>query len=219
LTGHNLGVGAGDLDTSVEAGLVVSVGDGTTEGDVGTSGAVVGTLSTGVAIVGPAEGLFGELGAGVKESVLLFNTVPGLLLLDGGLVPDLASEVSEVGVGWDELLASIVLPVPCFAHNQNVVAASEWIFVESDRLKDDLTLICDGLVGAAAVIVPFWNLSKGLDWGVKCSCLRSECDARTVNPNVLGDDLSVLVNAKKILGVLVVEVVRVGNHLKDLRNC
>ena len=123
------------------------------------------------------------------------------------MVPDLLGEVSEVCVGWDELLASVVLPVPCFAHNQDVVAASEWISVESDRLKDDLTLICDGLVGAAAVIVPFWNVSKGLNWGVECSCLRSECDARTVNPNVLGDDLSVLVDVKKVLSVLVVEVV------------
>ena len=147
LTGHNLGVGAGDLDTSVEAGLVVSVGDGTTEGDVGTSGAVVGTLSTGVAIVGPAEGLFGELGAGVKESVLLLNTVPGLLLLDGGLVPDLFSEVSEVGVARNELLAGLVLPVEGLAHDEDVVALSEGVGIESDWFQDDLGLFGGGLVG------------------------------------------------------------------------
>ena len=95
----------------------MSVSDSTTEGDVSTSGAVVRTLSSGVAIVWPAEGLLGELGAGVKQSVFLFNTVPGLLLLDGGLVPDLASEVSEVGVARNELLASLVLPVEGLAHD------------------------------------------------------------------------------------------------------
>ena len=137
----------------------------------------------------------------------MLNTVPGLFFSNFWVVPDLLGEVSKVCVGWDELLASVVLPVPCFTHNEDVVAASEWIFVESDRFKDDLTLICDSLVGATAVIIPFWKVSEGLDWGVKCSCLRSESDARTVNPNVLGDDLSVLVDAKKVLSVLVVEVV------------
>ena len=47
LAGHNLAVGAGDLDGGEQASLVVSINDGTTVADVGTNRAVVGSLGSG----------------------------------------------------------------------------------------------------------------------------------------------------------------------------
>lgn len=56
LTGHDFAVGAADFYAGVEAGAVVGVGDGPSEGVFGTDGAVVGSLgSGGDAVFGPAE--------------------------------------------------------------------------------------------------------------------------------------------------------------------
>jgi len=57
----------------------VDVSNATTEGSVGTNRAVVGSLSSGVSIVGPTEGMASELGRSGNKRVLLFNSVPGLL--------------------------------------------------------------------------------------------------------------------------------------------
>jgi hypothetical protein len=37
--------------------------------------------------------------------------------------------MSEIGVGWNELLAGVILPVPSITHNQNVISSSEGISV------------------------------------------------------------------------------------------
>ncbi len=213
LARHNLGVGAGDLDSSKEASFVVCVGNGASERNVGTDGAVVRALSTGVAIVGPAEGLLGKLGRLGDKSVLLLDTVPGLLSDDVGVAPDLLGKVSEVGVRGDELLASVVLPVPGLAHNQNVVSASEGVSVVCNWLEDNFTLVSDSLVSAATVVVPFWKISDRGDFVFESSCLRSECDAGAINPDVLCNDLAALVKVEEFLGVLVVKVVSVLDHL------
>lgn len=147
LTWHDLNISSRDLDTSVKASLVVSIGDGTTEADVGTNGAVVWTLGTWVTIVWPAKWLLGELGGLRKEGVLLLNTVPSLLSLDFWVLPNLLSVVSEVGVCWDEFLEFLVLPSVSLTHNDDVVLSAEWVSEVSDWLEDDLRHLSDGLVG------------------------------------------------------------------------
>lgn len=124
----------------------MSISDGTTEANVGTDGAVVWTLGTWVTIVWPAEWLLGELGGLLNKSVFLFDTVPGLLTLDGGLIPNLVGKVSEVGVGWDKFLAGVVLPVEGLAHDDDVVTSAEWISEVSAWLKDNLRLFGDSLI-------------------------------------------------------------------------
>jgi hypothetical protein len=62
LSRHDLGIGAWNLDTSIQASLVMSFSNSASEGNVGASRAVVGTLGTGVTTLRPAEGLLGELG-------------------------------------------------------------------------------------------------------------------------------------------------------------
>ena len=90
----------------------MSVGNCSTKGNVGTDGAIVGSLSAWVSIVGPTERLFGELGRLADESVFLFNSIPSFFFCNFRVVPNFLGKVSEVCVSWDELLASVVLPVP-----------------------------------------------------------------------------------------------------------
>ena len=54
LAGHDLSIGAGNLDTSIEACTVVGISDHTSEAVVSTDRAIVGTLRTRVTIVRPA---------------------------------------------------------------------------------------------------------------------------------------------------------------------
>lgn len=103
------------------------------------------------------------------EGVLLLNAVPGLLSFNSGVVPNLESKVSEVGVGRNEYLAVVVLPVVGFAHDQDVVAASEGVSVVGNWLEDDFTLVSDSLVGAATIVVPVGDISEAGNFGLKCS--------------------------------------------------
>lgn len=154
LARHDLNIGTRNCDTSVKAGLVVSVLDSATEAYVGTDGAVERTLIAWVAILGPSEGSLGELGGCLKESVFLLDTVPNLFIFDGFFLPDLLGEVSEVGVGRDELLALVVLPGPGFAHNDDIVSSSERISEHSDGFQNHLRLFGDSLVAGGAIVVP-----------------------------------------------------------------
>jgi len=90
----------------------VSVCDGTTERNICADGAIVRTLCTRVAVVGPTKWLLCELGGLGDKSVLLLNTIPSLLSGDIGMIPDFFSIMSEICVGWNKLLAGVVFPVP-----------------------------------------------------------------------------------------------------------
>ena len=158
LARHDFSIGSADVDTSIEAGLVVSVSNNTSEADVGTDGAVVGTLFTGVSVGGPAEGPGSELVLGANQSVFLLDTVPGLLLET--LVPNLSCKVSEVGVAGHEDLASAVLPVEGLAKDEDVVTFSEGVIEVGDGLEDDFGVLSHGLVSGRTIIVPLRDVSK-----------------------------------------------------------
>lgn len=112
----------------------MSVSDSTTEGNISTDRAVVGSLRTRVPIVGPSKWLFVELICRLKESVLLLNSVPSFFSSDGRILPNLHSEMPEVRVGRNELLALFVLPVEGFTEHQYVVSSTEGVPVEGNRL-------------------------------------------------------------------------------------
>lgn len=138
LAWHDLDVGAGNFDAGVKACLVVSISDGTTETHIGTNGAIVGALGAWITIVRPTEGLLGELGGLREQRVLLFDTVPSLLIGNAFVIPDLVGVVSEVSVGWDKLFEGLVFPLVALAHNDDVVLAAEGVPEERNRLQDDL---------------------------------------------------------------------------------
>lgn len=79
LTGHHLAVGTGDINAGVETGTVMCIGDGTSEGVLGTCRAVVGSLRTvGYAILWPAEGC---ALIEVEEGEFLFETKPDFFIV------------------------------------------------------------------------------------------------------------------------------------------
>jgi len=141
----------------------VRVGDGATEAYICSDGAVVGALSSRVAIVWPTKWLLGELGGLSKKCVLLLNAVPGLFGLHLHVFPNLVCEVSEVGVGGDESLPGVVLPLVSLTHHNDVVTSSEGVLEEGDWLEDDLRHLSGGLVGAGTIVVPLGAVFNGLD--------------------------------------------------------
>lgn len=133
LSRHDLGVGAGDVDASVQAGLVVSLNNVTAEDLAGTDTAVVRTLGTGVATLGPAIGP----AVLVEQGVLLLETEPELVLLVG-LHQDGSIVAEVVGVG-------LAVRAPGLAHDEDVVAKAEGIGVEGDGAEVDIRVVAGGL--------------------------------------------------------------------------
>jgi len=144
LAWHDFSIGAGDLDASVEACSIVSVGDDSTVAVVGTYTAVVGALWAGVAVVWPAQRPGGELCLRADESIFLLDAKPRLLCRI--LVKDFLAVNPKVGVGRHELRASGVLPHISLSHDEDVVALSEGVAVHGHRLHDDLGVVRWGLV-------------------------------------------------------------------------
>lgn len=171
LGGHDLGVGAGDVDTSVQACLVVRLDDVTLDDLAGTDTAVVRALRSGETVGGlwktrkahlvsiapfdlqnegptwgtyPAEWPVVE----VEQGVLLLETEPGLV--GGVLLHQLGSLVSVVE------LVGCAIGHPALGQDENVVAAlgAERVGVDSDGLQVDVAVVTRGLAGGGTVEVP-----------------------------------------------------------------
>ena len=137
LARHNLCVSTRDCDSSVEASLVVHVGNNTAEAIGSAHGAVVGSLRAWVAVVGPAERPGGELGKGSQQGVFLLNAVPGLFVLDLLGVEDLLGEVPEVGVVGNQFGELAVSPHVALSKHNYVIALSEGVTEVRNWLEDD----------------------------------------------------------------------------------
>ena len=101
----------------------------------------------------------------------MLNAVPGLFSDNLRVVPDFFRRVSEVCVCGNQLLASVVFPVPGLAHNQDIISTPEGVSVESNWLKDNFTLASHCLVGTTAIVVPLRKISNRIDLAVKHSSL------------------------------------------------
>ena len=135
LSGHDLSVGAGDVDASIHAGLVVSLDDVSAEDLAGTNTAVVRALRSGEAVLGPAIRPAVE----VEKCVFLLQTEPELVLLvclhdDGSVVAEV------VGVG-------LAIRHPGLAHDEDVVAETEGIWVHGNGAEVDIRVVTWSLAG------------------------------------------------------------------------
>lgn len=116
-----------------------------------TNAAVVGSLGSREAVLGPTERMTIE----VKEGVFLLNAEPGLLCL--ALVGHLQAGLALVGVrgGAVELVG--------VAHHQDVVAATEGVLVDGHRVQVGVRVGALGLIAGAAIVVPNRQLCNGGD--------------------------------------------------------
>jgi len=148
--------------------------------------AVVLSLGSREAAGGPA------IGATIvtKESVLLLETEPGLLVGKG--VHDLYAVVSIV-----ELVGGAI-GVPALGEDDDVGGATEGIGEDGARAEVDIRVLTRSLVGRRTIEVPdgeflglvlFLRESSGLGSGI----------ASSVNPDVLSHDLALLIEGE-ILG-------------------
>lgn len=190
----------------------MQVGDCASKRDVCTYRAIVGALCARVSVVGPTKGLLCELCRLTYEGILLVHSEHRLFLNNFGGIEYLLREVSEVCVGRNELLVGSVLPVPCVAHDQNVVSTSEWVSIVGNRSENDFTLFEDCLISAAPVVVPLRDLAKVTNLVVESSSFRSEIDARAVDPNVFCNHFASLVKVEEVWSVLVIKVGSSRNH-------
>jgi hypothetical protein len=126
LSGHDLGVGTGDVDTGVEAGHVVSLDEITAEDLAGADTTVVRALRSGESVLGPAE----RPAVDIEEGVLLLKTEPEALAGVG--LHEEGSVVTEVeGVG-------LAIRHPGLAHDEDVGLAAEGVVVDSNGAKVDI---------------------------------------------------------------------------------
>lgn len=120
----------------------------------------------------------------------MLDSVPWLLIQFG--VEDLDGFISEVGVGWDELLVGGVLPGEGLGEDDDVVSSSERIWEVSDWLHDDFGVFGGGLVAGRTIIIPLWEISERLNLLGEGSGFTSETK-RSINPYVFSDDATFLV--------------------------
>ena len=153
LSGHDLGIDTGDVDTGIQAGLVVSLDNVTAIDTVGANTAIVWALWAWVPTLWPA--VWPAICA--KKSVFLLQTEPGLVLgmgfhQSGGIVAIV------------ELVRGAIV-VPALAHDNDVVTLAEGIWVHSCWAEIDIGVIAWGLLGRGTVEVPFWEIIDAL-WGL-----------------------------------------------------
>jgi hypothetical protein len=198
LAGHDLGVGAGDLHTGVQAGAVVVLDDLAAEHAVGAGRAVVRTLGAGEAALGPAQRPL----LGREHGVLLLDAEPRNVLLD--LLHQLGALCAAVG-GNRLALRRVAL-----GENENVVAAAERIAVNATRVEQHLGVVAGRLTGARTIIIPDGQLvgrvASLLAW--QRARLGTEIDLlETADPNVHGLDHVALVEGTEVVGQHCVDVV------------
>jgi len=214
LRGHDLGVGAANLDTGVEAGLVVGLDDVATKDLGGTDTAVVGSLGSGETGLGPAEGV----AIGVEERVLLLDAEPGLVLLD--LLKDLVGLVARVGGVGGAIVVEGLMQYAIskgkerkkerkkesakkkkkyLGEDEDVVTATEGVGKDGNGLHEHVRVVAGGLASGRAVKVPDLELVDRLGDLVEGHGLLAEVLLGAVNPDVGGEDLALLVEVLELL--------------------
>ena len=125
-----------------QACLVVSLDNVTLDNLAGTDTTVVRALGSRETQRGPAEGAVVE----IKQSVLLLETEPGLVL----------------GVGLHHLIGLIAVVelvggavgVPALGQDDDVGGAAERVGEDSDGAQVDVGVVTGGLLGGGAIEVP-----------------------------------------------------------------
>ena len=143
LSRHDLGIGAGDLNASVETCLVVRLHDVSAHDLAGSVTAVVRALRSRESVLWPAVWP-SEV---VEEGVFLLETEPELVL---GVLLHQNSGVVAVVVGvWRSVRH------PRLAHYEHVVPETEWIRVHRHWTEVDIGVVARCLTGGGPIEVPF----------------------------------------------------------------
>ena len=123
---HDFCIDTGDLDTSVQTSLVVSLNDISAVDLARSYTTVVWSLWPWETLLGPAI----RSAVKTKEGVFLLETKPWLLLGIG--LHEAGAVVSVI-----EFVGGAIV-VPTLTEHEDVIAATEWIGVDFDRSEVDV---------------------------------------------------------------------------------
>lgn len=175
---HNLGVGTGDLDSCIQAGLVVCVDDVTTHNPTCADTTVVRTLGSRESVLGPTV----RSVLHIEESVLLLKTKPWYMAAVG--LHQLGTFVTVV------VFVGGAIGVPALSQDQDVRDTSHGVRVDGDRSEIDITVVTGSLIGRRTVEVP-----DGEILGLDVAILGNRCDGLNVKSQ-LAHILHLLINRK-----------------------
>jgi hypothetical protein len=146
LSRHDLGVGTRDLDTGIQASLVVSLNNISAEYFAGANTAVVRALRTWEAVGWPSIWTVGE----IKKSVLLLQTKPWIV--NFVCFHKLGTLSTVVELVWGSVW------VPALSENQDVGGATEWVREDGNRSEVNIRVFARSLTRRGAIKVPFWEI-------------------------------------------------------------
>ena len=119
----------------------------------------------------------------IQESVLLFYSKPGVLIL--GLVHHLIAQLAMVGVCW------FLVVLVSIAHNKNVVSSPEWVGVQLDWVEVGVRVGTFRLVCGASIIVPdgkfryiFWLFLKSFSFRPQTLSCTIDPDVKSLHPDI-----------------------------------
>lgn len=191
LTWHNFRVRPRNLDAWIQTGLVVCIHYGSSEAVGGTHWAIVGSLSSGEPLTGPSEGFDREFVLSLKKRIFLFNPEPWVMIFY--CIENVRCKMSEIGVCWFHLWELIIGPYVGFTEYDNVVVASEGVWVLGHRLENDFWVVSRRLIGRASIIVPVRDVFKLRNPLGEGLWLGPETDTCSIDPHILCNLWSLLV--------------------------
>lgn len=175
----DLGVDTRDLDTGVQARLVVSLDDITAVDVSGTDSTVVWTLWAWESTLWPAI----WPSSGVKESVFLLKTEPWDLLLVG--LHESIAFVAVVVFVWSAVW------VPGLAHDEDVWKLTDWVWEDGYWSEVNIRVPTWSLTGGGTIKVPFWEIFWAA-WLLEESLGLGAKIAGGVDPDVFSHDVTIL---------------------------
>jgi hypothetical protein len=149
LSRHDLGVGTRDLDTGIQASLVVSLNNISAEDFAGADTAVVWALRTWETIDWPSVRSVGE----VEKSVFLLETKPRFMYFVGN------HELGTLGAVVELVWGSI--RIPALGQDQNVWSTTEWIWEDGNGSEVNIRVLARSLTGRGTIEVPLWEVFEG----------------------------------------------------------
>lgn len=135
LSGHYLSIRSTNPDPGIQASTIVSLDDLTPVHPIGSNTTIVRTLWSREPMLGPAQ----RTTVNVQQRVFLFDAEPRLF--GEHCVVDLLAGLTMIGSGWCSVKQER------FAQHQDVVAATERIFVDRYRVEIDVGVGAGGLAG------------------------------------------------------------------------
>ena len=107
-----------------------------------TSTTVVGTLGTWETVFRPTVRVI----VGVQQSVLLFKTEPGLVLL--GQLHNFSGMVTMIGLVWSAVV------VVALSEDENIITTTEGVLEDGDWPQVDVGVTAWSLVGGRTIEIP-----------------------------------------------------------------